>query len=75
VKKSLQAGLKIHWGVFQAKRSNLEHTLRGKRRRMSSPSSGLDEIDQGAFWADKEWVLTMTDLLGGCAAPLARWIH
>jgi len=24
---------------------------------------------------DKEWVLTMADLLGGCAAPLARWIR
>jgi len=34
----------------------------------------VDEIDQGACWTDKEWVLTEADLLGGLAAPLARWI-
>jgi len=35
----------------------------------------VDEIAQGAFWTDKEWVLTMADLLGRHAAPLARWIR
>jgi len=29
---------------------------------------------QGACWADKEWVLTVANLLGGQSAPLARWI-
>jgi len=29
----------------------------------------VDEIAQGACWTDKEWVLTVTDLLGGHAAP------
>jgi len=31
----------------------------------------VDEIAQGACWTDKEWVLTVSDLLGGHAAPLA----
>jgi len=31
----------------------------------------VDEIAQGAFWMHKEWVLTVVDLLGGRAAPLA----
>jgi len=35
----------------------------------------VDEIAQGAGWTDKEWVLTMADLLGGRVAPLARWIR
>jgi len=35
----------------------------------------VDEIAQGSFWTDKEWVLTMANLLGGRAAPLARWIR
>jgi len=35
----------------------------------------VDEIAQGACWTDKEWVLTMANLLGGRAAPLARWIR
>jgi len=35
----------------------------------------VDEIAQGACWTDKEWVLTVADLLGGHAAPLARWIR
>jgi len=35
----------------------------------------VDEITQGACWTDKEWVLTMANLLGGRAAPLARWIR
>jgi len=35
----------------------------------------VDEIAQGACWKDKEWVLTMANLLGGRAAPLARWIR
>jgi len=35
----------------------------------------VDEIAQGACWTDKEWVFTMADLLGGHAAPLARWIR
>jgi len=29
----------------------------------------VDEIAQGACWTDKEWVLTVADLLGGRAAP------
>jgi len=46
-----------------------------------TPSQGtstlwpVDEIVQGACWAYKEWVFTMANLLGGCAAPLARWIR
>jgi len=35
----------------------------------------VDEIAQGAGWMDKEWVLTMANLLDGRAAPLARWIR
>jgi len=35
----------------------------------------VDEIAQGAGWTDKEWVLTVADLLGGRVAPLARWIR
>jgi len=35
----------------------------------------VDEIAQGACWTDKEWVLTVANLLGGHAAPLARWIR
>jgi len=35
----------------------------------------VDEIAQGACWTDKEWVLTMANLLDGRAAPLARWIR
>jgi len=35
----------------------------------------VDEIAQGACWTDKEWVLSMANLLGGHAAPLARWIR
>jgi len=35
----------------------------------------VDEIAQGACWTDKEWVLSMANLFGGCAAPLARWIQ
>jgi len=27
----------------------------------------------GRIWVE-EWVLTMANLLGGCAAPLVRWI-
>jgi len=36
---------------------------------------GVDEIAQGACWTNKEWVLTVANLLGGHAAPLARWIR
>jgi len=32
-------------------------------------------VDEIALGADKEWVLTMANLLGGSAAPLARWIR
>jgi len=35
----------------------------------------VDEIAQGACWTDKEWVLTLADLLDGHAAPLARCIR
>jgi len=35
----------------------------------------VDEIAQGACWSDKEWVLTMANLLGGCAVPLVKWIR
>jgi len=35
----------------------------------------VDEIAQGACWTDKEWVLTVANLFGGGAAPLARWIQ
>jgi len=35
----------------------------------------VDEIAQGAGWTDKEWVLTVANLLGGHVAPLARWIR
>jgi len=35
----------------------------------------VDEITQGASWMNKEWVLAMDNLLGGHAAPLARWIQ
>jgi len=35
----------------------------------------VDEIAQGAGWTDKEWVLTVANLLGGRVAPLARWIR
>jgi len=34
----------------------------------------VDKIAQGACWTDKEWVLTMANLLGGRAAPLVIWI-
>jgi len=34
----------------------------------------VDDIAQGACWTDKEWVLTVANLLGGREAPLARWI-
>jgi len=35
----------------------------------------VDEIAQGACWTDKEWVITVADLLGGRAAQLARSIQ
>jgi len=35
----------------------------------------VDEVAQGACWTDKEWVFTVANLLGGHAAPLARWIR
>jgi len=35
----------------------------------------VDKIAMSAQWTDKEWVLNMADLVGGCAAPLVRWIQ
>jgi len=34
----------------------------------------VDEIATSACWSDREWVLSMADLVGGRVAPLGRWI-
>jgi len=52
----------------------LPHFEGTKREDVITFIQHVDEIAQGACWRDKEWVLTMADLLGGHAATLARWI-
>jgi len=52
----------------------LSHFEGAKREDVITFIQRVDEIAQGACWTDKEWVLTVANLLGGNAAPLARWI-
>jgi len=35
----------------------------------------VDKIAVSAQWLDEEWVLNVANLVGGCAAPLVRWIR
>jgi len=51
------------------------HFYRTKREDVITFIWRVDEVAQGACWTDKEWVLTVADLLGRRAAPLARWIR
>jgi len=53
----------------------LPHFEGTKREDVITFIQRVDEIAQGAGWTDKEWVLTMVDLLGGRVALLARWIR
>jgi len=53
----------------------LPHFEGTKREDVITFIQRVDEIAQGAGWVDKEWVLTVGDLLGGPVAPLARWIR
>jgi len=50
----------------------LPHFVGMKREDVITFIQHVDEIAQGACWIGKEWVLTMANLLGGHAAPLAR---
>jgi len=65
-----QSGLK--W--FSQSR-NFPHFEGTKREDVITFIRHVDEIAQGACWTDKEWALTMAELVGGRAAPLARWIR